>query len=496
MIAYPVAETPDRAAVFLREDIEDLPPGLDCDCSVMTPPDTPRQEVILYLDDVYFTAPGLEVMPLTVRGQRYFAAYIPSTMAVSVLNAAAFELLQQFWHGRSLPNVLRHYPHLEPVVRRLCQAGLLTNQPLTPLAPPQRTAGALVVWLHVTNRCNLACTYCYIQKSRDHMSAATGQAAVDASLRAAREGGYTSVILKYAGGEPTLALPAITRLHGYAQAQMAQYGVTSLRGVVLSNGVGLTAAKLARLQEFGLEITISLDGLAEVHDAQRPTVNGSPSANHVMAGIRAALALGMTPTISVTVTQRSTGGLIELVRWLLDYDVPFHLHFYRQPTPVAGQDDLLLEENAVIEKMWQVFRVIEERLPRRSVLKGLVDYADMSYAHQTTCAMGHNYLVFDHQGALTTCQMLMSQPVGDVHAANPLALIRSADIPVRNTPVDEKEGCQTCSWRYWCAGGCPVQTFRQTGRTDVKSPNCRIYKALYPGVIRLEALRLIHYGTS
>lgn len=49
-------------------------------------------------------------------------------------------------------------------------------------------------------------------------------------------------------------------------------------------------------------------------------------------------------------------------------------------------------------------------------------------------------------------------------------------------------------WRYWCAGGCPVATFAATGRYDVKSPNCGIYKAIYPEALKLEGLRLLKYG--
>ncbi len=46
----------------------------------------------------------------------------------------------------------------------------------------------------------------------------------------------------------------------------------------------------------------------------------------------------------------------------------------------------------------------------------------------------------------------------------------------------------------WCAGGCPALTYRVTGRFDVRSPNCRIYQALFPEVLRLEGLRLLQYA--
>jgi uncharacterized protein len=72
-------------------------------------------------------------------------------------------------------------------------------------------------------------------------------------------------------------------------------------------------------------------------------------------------------------------------------------------------------------------------------------------------------------------------------------LIRNDSTGVRNLPVEEKEGCQSCLWRYWCTGGCPTLTYQVTGRYDVKSPNCNIYQALFPAALHLEAQRLLTY---
>jgi uncharacterized protein len=89
--------------------------------------------------------------------------------------------------------------------------------------------------------------------------------------------------------------------------------------------------------------------------------------------------------------------------------------------------------------------------------------------------------------------MHIRKPVTTVNAHDPLAVIRADLIGVQNLPVEEKEGCRTCEWKNWCAGGCPITTQRATGRYDIKSPNCNIYKALYPEALRLEGLRLLKY---
>jgi uncharacterized protein len=104
-------------------------------------------------------------------------------------------------------------------------------------------------------------------------------------------------------------------------------------------------------------------------------------------------------------------------------------------------------------------------------------------------------MVIDQRGGVAKCQMEIERPVTSVSAADPLGLIRADTIGVRNLPVQERQGCLDCAWQLWCAGGCPIATFRATGRYDVRSPNCGIYTTLYPEAMRLEGLRLLAYGT-
>ena len=98
-----------------------------------------------------------------------------------------------------------------------------------------------MAWLHVTNACNLRCTYCYLNKNDEAMSAETGRAAVDAIFRSALQHGYQSIKLKFAGGEASLNFALVWELHEYALAAAAAHGL-ALEAVVLSNGVGMSRA--------------------------------------------------------------------------------------------------------------------------------------------------------------------------------------------------------------------------------------------------------------
>lgn len=416
-------------------------------------------------------------------------AFVPSRSQVVVLNSDALELLERL----RIPQQLMQLPEDERiVVEQFYRLGLIqcVGDTSTMLLP----ADELVAWLHVTNACNLRCTYCYINKSNEAMSAETGFTAIDAILRSAHLHNYQRIMLKYAGGEASLNLSLVEELHTYAQKRAAAHGIV-LQGVVLSNGVGLTHHKLQRIQDLQLRLMISLDGLHTFHDAQRPTIHGQQSFAATVAGIERARERGLDITISVTVTGANVEGLPAVVTWLLDRELHFSINFYRECDPGTRFAELQLDEQHLIHNLQAAYRVIEQRPPRYSLLGCLLDRTNLGVAHNQTCAVGQNYLVIDHGGSIAKCQMEIEHPITNIWEYDPLTVIRLDQTGVQNLPVEQKEGCRTCEWKYWCAGGCAVATFRATGRYDIQSPNCRIYKTLYPEVIRLEAARLLFWAS-
>lgn len=407
--------------------------------------------------------------------------------SITVLNSSGMGVLETFRRPRQI------MPHDEvEVINGMINSGLLNVKNSGRENQVQPSLQILSSWLHLTDRCNLRCSYCYLPHVREDMSSETGRASIDAIFRSAVANGFKQVKLKYAGGEPLLRFPLVEELHRYAR-QLAEQHDIELEGVVLSNGTLLTPEIVRALNFFGLRLMISLDGLGQYHDSHRPYAGGRGSFADVAEAVDLALANGLTPNISVTVSSRTSEGLPEIMAWILDRDLPFSLNFYRENELSASHDDMQLDEKKIINGMLAAFKVIEENLPRHPFLGGIIDRANLSAAHTHTCGVGQNYLVFDQNGQVAKCQMHIRKPVTDVHAADPLALIRADQIGIQNLPVMEKEGCKTCEWKHWCAGGCPLATHRATGRYDVKSPNCNIYKALFPEALRLEGLRLLKY---
>lgn len=353
----------------------------------------------------------------------------------------------------------------------------------------------LTAWLHVTNACNLRCPYCYVNKSAEGMDEVTGQAAVDAVMRSAIAHGFPAVKLKYAGGEASLNHRLVVSLHAYARQCAAERNLR-LYATLLSNGVSLPLAFVETLMAEGIQVMISLDGMGARHDAQRPFANGKPSFHLVERTIAQLMEQGHAPHLSVTITNRNADGVADVVRFALERDLTFSLNFFRDNDCAASFPDLRYEEQAMISALLRAFDVIEEFLPRWSVLGSILDRGQLLQPRQRSCGVGQDYVVIDQRGQVAKCHMEIERTLGDIFSDDPLQLVRRDKTTALNLAVEEKEGCRDCTWRYWCSGGCTIATFRATGRYDIKSPNCHIYKAIYPQALRLEALRLLKYATT
>jgi uncharacterized protein len=418
--------------------------------------------------------------------------------SVVVLNQSALEILHLFKQPRSFESVLSlpgseaSRPKTLPVAQELINLGLLVNARKTP--KEIRNPDTLTVWLHVTNHCTLACDYCYLDKNLERMDFEIGQKAIDSVFRSALSNGFKRIKIKYSGGEATLNLPLVLQLHQYA-TELALKSNLQLDGVVMTNGVALSSSMIERLKESQLRISISIDGVGDTNDIQRKFKNGRGSFQYVERTINRLETAGITPSITITVTARNSIGLPETVKYLLSRNLPFAINFYRENECSASFADLRYQEMDVIQNIKEAFSVIEQNLPSHSLLGSLVDRARLDASHERPCGVGDSYFVVNQNGGIAKCHMEIEKTITDIYAEDPLSLIRADQLGIINHPVDEKEGCRDCEWRYWCSGGCPALTYRATGRYDIKSPNCNIYKALFPSVLRLEGLRLLKFGT-
>lgn len=416
---------------------------------------------------------------------------------ITVLNATATNIFHRFnipvsLEQAKISGLLVTDDVFNKTVAHLLQLGLLRYLDEPTKSVYWRDPEMLIVWLQMTNQCNLACPYCFVEKEPIAMSEEVINQTVRAIFRSASKHGFRTVGLKYSGGEPGLILDRVLYAHDLITRLADKYQI-ELYEVILSNGTTFTIPTARLLTERQIGVMISLDGVSRYHDIFRYYANGQGTFKRVNRSIELLLSYGIHPHISITITNSNLSGLPQLMEYLKERNLPFNVNFFRENDYSARYKDLKLDEDAAIIAMKAAFHVLKNDIPQRSLLGYLVDRANLAVPHRYTCGVGQNYLIFDPYGGVAKCQMDMQQTITTYDADDPLSMIQKAQQGISNLPVEQKEDCWFCNWRYWCTGGCPLQSHRSKGSYSVRSPYCNIYKSLFPEVLQLEALRLIKY---
>lgn len=352
----------------------------------------------------------------------------------------------------------------------------------------------LGVWFHITNQCNLRCTYCYIYKTPNKMSRKTAQLAINKIFSSAKKQGYKKITFKFAGGEPLLELRQL--LHVINQARLlGKKNNIDLDFVVITNGVLLTKKVCQTLKDNNIRVAISLDGLDEYHDRTRIFTNGYGTFKYVEKGIENVLKFKIPFNVSITITSKNIENIPELTAYLLKKNIPFAFNFYRENPFV--KERLEGNDKKLVEYLKKAYELIYKNPPKYSLINGLLDRITFRRPHLYTCGMGYNYLVVRHDGKLISCQMTQDKVIGSIEDKDLIeTMLRGNFIRPKGLTVEGKITCKSCQWRYICCGGCPLLTHDQKRRYDVSSPYCLVYKSLIPEVFKIEAMRLIKYGYS
>ncbi len=163
--------------------------------------------------------------------------------------------------------------------------------------------------IKIAARCNLNCSYCYVYNQADTswrdrpalMSRETFVATIERIRRHCLLSSQTQVHIFFHGGEPTLVgADRFAWMCGRAREQLD--GIAEVGFSMQTNGTRLTAAWLAALREFGVQVGVSLDGPKDVNDIYRVDHRGRGSHDAVARGITL-LAESGTPFHILSVVQ-------------------------------------------------------------------------------------------------------------------------------------------------------------------------------------------------
>ena len=146
--------------------------------------------------------------------------------------------------------------------------------------PPLRSLS-----LAVTQTCNLACGYCYAQGGGFGAPAKRMEwpVARDAVLRLLEQASPGDTVnVAFLGGEPLINRALIAQTTRFAAAEAKARGI-GVGFSITTNGTLLALEDRDLFDEHAFSVTVSLDGVGEVHDRQRPFRGGNGSFDRILA---------------------------------------------------------------------------------------------------------------------------------------------------------------------------------------------------------------------
>jgi len=348
----------------------------------------------------------------------------------------------------------------------------------------------MMVWLQLTDTCNLDCGYCYIKKQLTYMGLELAKKLIVKIVSDCGKNGFGEVVIKLAGGEPALRWNEGKTLIDWATTYFVD-SAPRVRFHIITNGTLLPLSLIEYISSGKVNISISLDGTEKWHNKQRRYINGSGSFRDVDRNINKLLSVGVHPYILTTVTKNNVCGITKLAEYCIQRDLSFRFSFYREVP--NSPDDLKNDNLQLTRELLRCYEWMGSNLPNRSLYQ-FHKFGDMNLKIPKIrgCGIGVNGLTLTSDGKVCICQYEMSNPLGNALKNNVIQLITDQNhYSLAENRIEQIPVCQDCKWRFVCGGGCPFLTKRHYGSFKHPSPYCEVYKSVLPILVELHALQLI-----
>ncbi len=405
------------------------------------------------------------------------------------------QALSEVAGDRPAPEVVRDAARLLASLQR---AGVVGGRRLRP--PKQRIES---ITINVTNRCNLACTFCYNRGKAGETAGRHGnggrleslphgrQTADDGGLEGSgherradgRELSAAEMIRaldelrgQYAPGGALALLGGEPLLEPEKTLELAAWGARrELKPIVSTNGLLMTPDFARRAASIGLECQVSIDGAeAESHEA----IRGKGTFAKALAAVKC-------------LAQEGAYGIMSMVFHSGNVDqIPAYLELALQSgakearfipiKAIAGGSQYQLPD------LVQVIRSVVRAVAKRPELQSLLGRDYVSILAQTcrccsprqSCGTGCQTFLLDADGTVYPCLNLScpEMAAGNVSEERFRRIWSSSCILGRVRGQTALAGrptpCGNCFARHFCMGGCRGETYANTGRLDAPSVTC------------------------
>ena len=309
--------------------------------------------------------------------------------------------------------------------------------------------------LNVTQICNLHCTYCAAGGDGTYgdpiarISVEKTLPQIQYFMNKLKKG--ETFHITFLGGEPLLYPEAIKLIADYVNIIAAEKNLRSDFNVI-TNATLVNDKNIELLASIKSSITVSIDGPAETHDLARPQKNGEGSAKATIAGLKKILSRknDLGRILLHAVFSRQNLEVEKAYRFFCEFNADaYEFTFDVTESDFEANRKFMSEMTRVAEIAYA--RGGEAELRKITLFDGYFRALDQQIRTENYCGTGKSLLSLDSNNKLYSCPLEVGKKnelLGEAQDLNMAALEKL------QSPLIEKNNCQSCWARHLCGGGC------------------------------------------
>lgn len=366
-------------------------------------------------------------------------------------------------------------------LREVRAVGLASQPPdAVPRVLPQAGFPLTTMVLNVTNKCNLACTYCYeygedkivdtdCSPAPNYMSEETARKSVDFML--AESGPLPVAHLTFFGGETLLNFKVLKKTLAYAREKGQEAG-KRVECSLTTNATLLREEVIDWLVDNDVGVTVSIDGPKEMQDKFRVFKNGMGSYAHVLPKIEMLLERHRSRPVGARVTlTRHTLDATRIFRHLRE-ELGFWEVGFAPVTTADGRDYAIEDEGfarmlAQFEELAAGFLecAVEGRHHGFSNVKDTLEEIHKGVSKAFPCGAGLGLMGVATDGEVALCHRFAGSGEHGIGSVDD-GIDRAKQFEfLERHHVAHKTDCSRCWARPLCAGGCYHEAHVRYGDT-------------------------------
>jgi uncharacterized protein len=331
--------------------------------------------------------------------------------------------------------------------------------------------------LHLTNRCNLRCRYCYAAPhAGGDMTLVTARAAIGLAIekihRDQGEGEQPSLGIIFFGGEPLLQRDLITQIVRYCKQVEAESGQL-FHYKITTNGILLDESFLTDPGTSDVLVALSHDGIQTAHDTHRLDAHGKGSFTALAPIIPLLLRHKPYTPVMMTVTPETVADYAKSVQFL--YGQGFHylicsLHYAGDW--MEGHLRELRRQYGLLAEWYYQETMKEEKFYFSPFEVKLASHIFPGSCRAERCELGRRQISVAPNGRLYPCVQFVGDGTDATYCIGNVeeGIDDAAREKLYSLNAQEKTECSQCAVRERCNHYCGCLNRQTTGRIDVVSP--------------------------